>query len=226
MYHANAGLRVARIQEQSRALGPGTRAVVWFQGCSFDCPGCIAAEMNRSDDFELSTPGELACRILEIIGIEGVTLSGGDPFDQPLELLAEFLEELGNHSDFSVMCYTGRTLKQLRRAACAEVIERILSRVDILVDGLYVESLNDGRVWRGSSNQEIHFLSPRYHHLESSVLESRDRKLEVTVGPTHQIEITGIPPAGFMDRLRGELKSRDLSLEFDVHNGQQPGAKR
>ncbi len=225
MHRADAGLRIARFQERSHALGPGTRAIVWFQGCSFDCPGCIAAEMNRSNDFDLSTPFDLAHRILRISGIEGVTLSGGDPFDQPLELLAEFLEELDRHSGLSVMCYTGRTLEQLRRDLRVEIIERILKQVDILVDGLYVESLNDGRAWRGSSNQQIHFLSPRYHHLEMSVLESRDRELEVSVGPTRQIEITGIPPAGFMDRLHGQLKLRDLSLEFDVPRDEQPGAK-
>lgn len=226
MHRLDAGLRIARFQDHSRALGPGVRAVVWFQGCSFDCPGCIAAEMNRSDDFEMSAPLILSSRILGISGIEGITLSGGDPFDQPLDLLAEFLEELSRRSDLSVMCYTGRTLEQLRRDARAEVIERILSCVDILVDGLYVESLNDGRVWRGSSNQQIHFLSPRYHHLEASVLESRERNLEVSVGAARQIEITGIPPAGFMDRLRGELMSRDLTLELEDSNDHQSGAKR
>lgn len=226
MHQAEAGLRIARFQDRSRALGPGTRTVIWFQGCSFDCPGCIAAEMNRSDDFELSTPVDLSVRVLRVSEIEGITLSGGDPFDQPLELLAEFLDELSRRSDLSVMCYTGRTLEQLRRDARADVIERILNRVDILVDGLYVESLNDGRVWRGSSNQQIHFLSPRYHHLEASVFESRERKLEVSVGAAREIEITGIPPAGFMERLRGELKSRDLTLEFDVPNDQHSGAKR
>jgi len=220
------GLRVARFQERSLALGPGTRAVVWFQGCSFDCPGCIAAEMNRSKDFDLTTPSNLVDRVLQISGIEGVTLSGGDPLDQPLDLLADFLEELGQRSDLSVMCYTGRTLQQLRRDGQAEMVERILRCVDILIDGLYVEAMNDGSAWRGSSNQQIHFLSPRYHHLETSVLESRDRELEVSVSRSHQIEITGIPPTNFMDRLRTQLKSRELSLEFDVPYDQSTGVKR
>ncbi|WP_373649440.1 4Fe-4S single cluster domain-containing protein [Schlesneria sp. DSM 10557] len=225
MQQTTTGLRVVRFQERSQALGPGTRAVIWFQGCTFDCPGCIAAEMNHSNDFELTTPSDLVERVLKISGIEGVTLSGGDPFDQPLTLLAEFLEILNRQSELSVMCYTGRTLDQLRRRGANDVTARILSRLDILIDGLYVESLNDGRAWRGSSNQEIHFLSPRYHHLETSILESRDRELEVSVGPTRQIEITGIPPAGFMGRLQGQLKLRDLSLEFHVPRDEQPGAK-
>ena len=216
MHQTQTGLRIARFQERSQALGPGTRAVVWFQGCAFDCLGCIAAEMNRSDDFELTTPSDLVERVLKISGIEGVTLSGGDPFDQPLTLLAEFLEILNQRSELSVMCYTGRTLDQLRRGGPNDVTARILKWLDILVDGLYVESLNDGSAWRGSSNQQIHFLSPRYRHLESSVCRSRERQLEVRVGSSHEIEITGIPPTGFMDRLRSQLNSRGLSLEFDV----------
>ena len=216
MHRAQTGLRIARFQERSQALGPGIRAVVWFQGCAFDCPGCIAAEMNRSDDFELATPSDLAERVLKIRGIEGVTLSGGDPFDQPLTLLADFLEILKRRSELSVMCYTGRTLDQLRRSGPNDVTARILKWLDILIDGLYVESLNDGSAWRGSSNQQIHFLSPRYRQLESSVCRNQERQLEVSVGSSHEIEITGIPPTGFMDRLRSQLNSRGLSLEFDV----------
>ena len=215
MHRTQTGLRIARFQERSQALGPGTRAVVWFQGCAFDCPGCIAAEMNRSDDFDLTTPSDLVERVLKISGIEGVTLSGGDPFDQPLDLLADFLEDLKRRSELSVMCYTGRTLDQLRRGEPNDVTARILKRLDILIDGLYVESLNDGSAWRGSSNQQIHFLSPRYRHFESSVCDSRERQLEVSISSSHEIEITGIPPTGFMDRLRSQLDSIGLSLELD-----------
>lgn len=217
-------LRIARFQERSQALGPGTRAVVWFQGCVFDCPGCIAEEMNGSDDFELTTPSELVDRVLKISGIEGVTLSGGDPFDQPLTLLADFLEILKRRSELSVMCYTGRTLDQLRRGGPNGVPARILKWLDILVDGLYVESLNDGSAWRGSSNQQIHFLSPRYRQLESSVRESRERQLEVSVSPGGAIDITGIPSAGFIDRLRDQLSTRGLVLESEAPEGNQSGA--
>lgn len=224
MHRTQTGLRIARFQERSQALGPGTRAVVWFQGCAFDCPSCIAAEMNRSDDFDLTTPSDLVERVLKISGIEGVTLSGGDPFDQPLTLLAEFLEILNRRSELSVMCYTGRTLDQLRRGGANDVTARILKRLDILIDGLYVESLNDGSAWRGSSNQQIHFLSPRYRHLESSVRESRERKLEVSVIPGGAIDLTGIPPAGFIDRLRDQLNTRGLVLKSEVPNDNQSGA--
>ena len=216
MQGVDSSLRIARFQDRTQALGPGERAVIWFQGCSFNCPGCIAAEMNRSDDFERTSPSELADRVLSIRGIEGVTLSGGDPFDQPLDALAQFLDVLKQRGGLSVMCYTGRTLEQLRRCnESGDAITKILAALDILIDGLYVESLNDGSSWRGSSNQILHFLSSRYRHLEFVVSEERERKLEVTIGPAGAIDFTGIPPAGFIDRLQIQLKLRGLQLDSE-----------
>ena len=79
-------------------------------------------------------------------------------------------------------------------------------------------------VVQGSSNQQIHFLSPRYRQLESSVRESRERQLEVSVSPGGAIDITGIPSAGFIDRLRDQLSTRGLVLESEAPKGNQSGA--
>ncbi len=100
-------LTVARFEPRTRALGPGYRAVIWFHGCSFDCPGCIAAEMNASTEFARVPVERLVRTVAPIPDIEGVTLSGGDPFDQDLGSLASFLEEVRACSPLSVMCYTG-----------------------------------------------------------------------------------------------------------------------
>ncbi len=205
-------LKVARIQERTDALGPGTRAVVWFHGCSFACQGCIAAEMNASSEFASVRPAAFARAIAAIQGIEGVTLSGGDPFDQDAQALAVFLEAIRDRTDLSVMCYTGRTLEQLRKGSNAQAYERVLANIDVLVDGLYVDSLNDGSAWRGSSNQEVHFLTMRYRHLESVIRASHDRRVEVSLDRSARMHITGIPPSGFMERLSEGLRARGLSL--------------
>jgi anaerobic ribonucleoside-triphosphate reductase activating protein len=207
-------LRVARFQEMTHALGPGSRAVVWFHGCSFNCPGCIAKEMNESSEWVEYFPRKLAERIQEIEGIEGVTLSGGDPLDQPLAQLAEFLTILKGAKNLSVMLYTGRTLIQLLNSKDRPEYEAVLHHVDILIDGLYVEGLNRGTTWKGSSNQKVHFLSPRYADLEPFISESRDRKLEVAISPRHEVTITGIPPRGFMQRFQEGLRSKDLDLNY------------
>lgn len=213
MHGSSNRLTVARFQSRSEALGPGARAIIWFHGCAFDCPGCIASEMNRSSAFERFNPRQLADRVLGITGIEGLTLSGGDPFDQPPDSLGAFLEIIRSRSNLSVMSYTGRTLTHLEQS---QRWQRVLSYLDILIDGLYVEALNNGSMWRGSSNQQIHFLSDRYRAEQSDVTATRDRRVEVRLTADRQLEITGIPPIGFMDRLREHLLSHGLQLDLGV----------
>ncbi len=204
-------LTVARFQTRTSALGPGSRAVIWFHGCSFNCPGCIAAEMNASTDFARVEAESLLNTVLAVSGIEGVTLSGGDPFDQDLSALT-FLVEGIRAGGLSVMCYTGRTLEQLRTGAKAGVHQRVLAAIDVLIDGLYVDALNDGSAWRGSSNQAIHFLTDRYAHLKSTIMDSRNRDVEVVLDKNAKLTITGIPPKGFMGRLADELHIRGLTM--------------
>lgn len=168
--------------------------------------------MNSSTDFLRLSASRLADAVLAIPEIEGVTLSGGDPFDQNLESLSAFLEQLRSRSQLSIMCYTGRLLSQLRVGINTSINEHILAMIDVLVDGLYVDALNDGSAWRGSSNQQVHFLTSRYKHLDSGIGSSRDRMVEVSLDSSARMHITGIPPSGFMERLSGGLLARGLSM--------------
>ncbi len=186
--------------------------MIWFHGCSLKCPGCIAKEMNDSVTFTSWKTTQLAKRILSIEGIEGVTLSGGDPFDQPAEALAEFIEEVRTKSRLTFVCYTGRTLWQLQHAPVESFSLRVLGALDILIDGPYVEGLNDGSLWRGSSNQRVHFLSAHYAHWESAIRTEKNRKLEFNLSADGAFDVTGIPPAGFLDSLQSRLLEKGLSL--------------
>ncbi len=209
-------LTVTRLQERTEALGPGLRAVVWFHGCALRCPGCIAKEMNESKENSSWCPDQLARWLLSLPEIEGVTLSGGDPFDQSPVALQQLLERIRADGRLSILCYTGRTLEQLERALPHPLRQSILDCLDVLIDGPYIEALNDGGIWRGSSNQKIHFLSPRYRHLEASVSTSTERRLEARIGASGSLELTGIPPRGFMEALHTRLSESGLQLEFDT----------
>jgi anaerobic ribonucleoside-triphosphate reductase activating protein len=189
----HAPLRIARMQERTLALGPGTRCVVWFQGCSLSCQGCIAASMNAAPPLFLTTPQRLADWCLSLDGVEGITLSGGDPFDQPLDALAELMESVRNRSNLSILAYTGRTLDQLVRSSDLAV-KRCLEAIDILVDGPYVEALNDGQGWRGSSNQIVHALGPRSTGAAEGAVAQR--RVELTVSAEGRVAFTGIPRRG------------------------------
>ncbi len=200
-------LRISRLEPETRALGPGQRAVVWFQGCTLSCGGCIAASMNAAPPMLRTTPRALADWILST-GIDGFTLSGGDPFDQPLDALAELLEIVRSESPLGAMVYTGRTLSQLQCLDDPNAL-RCLRAIDILVDGPYIEELNDGLGWRGSSNQVVHVIGPRSAGAEAGAVTTR--KLELRVAPNGLVSFTGLPA-----RKRGcDMGSR---LEFAAGN--------
>ncbi|MGN0036748.1 MAG: anaerobic ribonucleoside-triphosphate reductase activating protein [Bacteroidaceae bacterium] len=139
--------------------GEGIRFSIYLAGCSHRCPGC---HNPASWDPKAGTPltDEVLTGLIRSIRsnplLDGVTLSGGDPFFCPEELLT-LVRRLKQETGLNLWCYTGYTLEQLQaRPACAAV----LSYVDVLVDGPFVASLYSPYLeFRGSSNQRIVRLS-------------------------------------------------------------------
>ena len=203
-------LRVDRIKKNTKVLGPGQRLAIWFHGCHRNCPGCVAIEMNRSTDYQVYTPNQLiecACSVSEI---EGITISGGEPFDQSAEELEIFLSGVTKHG-LSVMAYTGYDW-----AALAEdpVRRSLLAYLDILVDGPYQETEDHGELWRGSANQQIHFLSPRYRDLETFVQTQKGRPLEIELEGPHNFSFAGIPPRNFREKLKSSFAEKGLEVNW------------
>lgn len=123
--------------------------------------------------------------------VEGVTLLGGEPFEQApaLAAFARGVQSLG----LSVMAFTGYTLADLRsRAAAGEAgIEQLLQATDLLIDGPFLrDELDDVRPWVGSKNQGFHTLTDRYAHLNGKWETLRDR-LEITVAPDGTTAVNG-----------------------------------
>lgn len=202
-------LKVDRVQHRTRVLGPGVRVAIWFHGCSRGCPGCIAAEMNRSNDFKLFSASELVDEVIAVDGVEGITVSGGEPFQQDLNELFDFLSGVRTKSSLSIMAYTGFQIEELRQD---HATRRLLDLLDVLVDGPYVESLDDGQLWRGSGNQNIHFLSDRYLELSQNVMQSHGRPVEFSFGDGLDFSLTGIPPKGFKARLSEKLRQKEMDV--------------
>ena len=204
-------LQIDRFQERTHVLGPGARAAVWLHGCSRNCPGCVAAEMNHSDDFTLSTPEALAERVKAVDGIEGVTLSGGEPFQQSLEALGRFLALVRADTRLSVMVYSGYLLDELKADARTRPL---LDYIDILVDGPYLQEQDHGELWRGSSNQKIHFLTERYAALAEVVAGQKGRPLEFKFQDGLRFSFTGIPPKGFRSSVRKALSEKGFDINW------------
>lgn len=184
-------LNVASVHAGTRALGPGLRAVVWVQGCPFDCPGCVAPEWIPDRPATLVPVAELADRLCVAPEVDGLTLSGGEPMTQAAGL-AELVDRIRGRRDVSVLCFTGHRLERLRREPGPGVAD-LLARVDTLIDGRYVAALNDGRGLRGSRNQRIHHLTDRLRSTGFD-FEETGRRVEITVG-SGAARLTGVPTA-------------------------------
>lgn len=164
-------LRYDRLSyDTSGLLGPPGRWLLWFHGCCRSCPGCIAADWNNADaEYELSF--QTLTRLLDAHpDAEGITISGGEPFGQSA-FLADLTEHLHRHG-LGIIVYTGFTLSELR-AMKEPAVERVLAVTDTLIDGPYRAELDDGKAFRGSVNQVIHHLTPRYRAYFSVPAERR-----------------------------------------------------
>lgn len=186
-------------------LGPGTRFVVWVTGCSLRCPGCIADPILEHGTGQLVTIDQLAIQILDSEGIDGVTFSGGEPFEQA-GALADLCEVIRRKSDLSLMSYTGLSLEHLQKAG-SEDQGRLLSHLDILVDGRFVKSLAGSFLWRGSSNQRIHILTERHREWGTRV-EEPGAGVEVHIRSNGAVFWAGVPEPGFVEWFRSALAAR------------------
>jgi anaerobic ribonucleoside-triphosphate reductase activating protein len=194
-------LNVGAWQMRSVANGPGERFVLWLQGCPLGCPGCFNAQFQPFVRRHVLTVEEAAEMVLAVTGIEGITYTGGEPMVQApaLAILSERLREAG----LTVLCYTGLTLEALH-ARKDPWVERLLSCVDVLIDGPYIREKAANLLWRGSTNQRVHFRTEAYRHLAGRV-DKCGAEVELSVD-RQGFTATGTWPQGFLGRLEEALR--------------------
>ncbi|MDO4502411.1 MAG: anaerobic ribonucleoside-triphosphate reductase activating protein [Coriobacteriia bacterium] len=146
-------IRVFGTESDSIVDGPGLRCAIFTQGCKHACPGCHNPESHDPCGGTERSIAELVERIAENPMVQGVTLSGGDPFDQlgPSAELARQVKARG----YNLWTYTGYRYEDLLQwddPAAAQLLEC----TDVLVDGPFVQELASLDLkWRGSSNQRL-----------------------------------------------------------------------
>jgi len=129
-------LNIGKIAPQSKVNGPGVRFAIWLQGCPLRCEGCINKEFWANEPNQLIRVPDLFKMILDAPNVEGVTYSGGEPFEQAegLYMLSSLLKARG----LSIMAYSGYNYEELMNSADGSK-KQLLSMLDILVDGRYEE---------------------------------------------------------------------------------------
>lgn len=147
-------IRLAGIIENSISNGEGIRKVIFAQGCKHHCKGCFNPSTHDfNGGYECDTD-KIVERINNDYMIDGVTFSGGDPFEQA-EAFAEIAKKINPKLD--IWCYTGYTLQELLDKANEkpEWVD-LLTSIDVLVDGRFEEDKKDRNLkFKGSSNQNI-----------------------------------------------------------------------
>ncbi|CAN5662317.1 hypothetical protein BH24ACI3_BH24ACI3_00820 [soil metagenome] len=144
-----------RLYHDSVIDGPGRRSVVQVSGCSIRCVGCHVPQTHRRENGTLMPIHAIVDEIIARRDVhDGVTILGGEPFDQPGPV-AEMVSSL-KRFNLNVAIYSGRTLEDLiaRRDPC---VDYILGHIDLLIDGPFENSLTPGAgEYRGSSNQRFY----------------------------------------------------------------------
>lgn len=178
-------LDVAR--KGTRALGPGLRYAIWTQGCPFNCPKCTTPEGRPIVAGRMADTARLAEDIIGNKDISGITISGGEPFLQAASVAALLRQVREARPELTVIIFTGFVRENLQ----SEDAMSVLSMTDLLVDGPYIDELNDGMGLRGSSNQRLHFLTDRLLPYKDD-LQSGKRQIELTL-INNRIDAIGIP---------------------------------
>lgn len=144
-------LKVLQVVPGTSVDGPGLRTSIYLAGCSHRCPGC---HNPASWDFDGGTDMTVDELMAQIVAHDfNVTLTGGDPLQhQPIEAVEALVDAI-RAEGYTVWCYTGYTIEQLR---AMPRLASLLPKFEAIVDGPFIAELRDPSLhFRGSSNQRI-----------------------------------------------------------------------
>lgn len=146
-------MRIYGLVQDSIVDGPGLRFVCFVQGCPHHCPDCHNPDSHDPAGGQEMTTDEVIEKMLSNPLTDGLTLSGGEPFEQAEDCMV--IARAAHNHGLNVWCYTGYTLEHLMEHGTGDQIA-LLAEIDVLVDGPFLlaeRTLN--LPWRGSRNQRI-----------------------------------------------------------------------
>lgn len=148
-------MRIASIVPNSIVDGPGIRFTVFTQGCLHNCPGCHNPSTHDPEGGYEESIENIIDRLKSDPLIDGITLSGGDPFEQPIECTKLIWRAKSINPGYTIWTYTGYTYEQIK-SANNYLWNLLFQNSDVVVDGPFIESLKSYDLkFRGSSNQRL-----------------------------------------------------------------------
>lgn len=184
-----------------------------MQGCTLACRGCISRDTWDADGGQRVAIADLVewCERCIADGAVGMTVSGGEPFQQASALteLLRRLRDCDKAHEFDVLVYSGYSLGYLRRHH-----PQLLAQIDAVVSEPYIAERGEGGWLRGSANQLVTPMSERGAKLygEASTASGASPSVQLTVDQG-SIWYIGIPRQGDMQRLEDFARQRGVNLE-------------
>ena len=196
---------LSRVHYPVRSLGPGIRVAIWFQGCSIHCPGCISLDTWAPDRGVTTVENVFNLIRHWLKRADGVTISGGEPFDQ-IGALRELLMKIRRAHPGDILVYSGYSFEKL-----SEKLKDFEGLIDALIADPFEINTGQSLPLRGSDNQRLVTLTPlgkeRFRLFDRAVNPS-DRRLDVMFDDlTGEVWFAGIPSRGDFGRLAGLLSA-------------------
>ena len=198
-------INLSRLHFPVTTLGPGKRIGVWFQGCSIRCSGCVSLDTWAHDRGSATVASLLETMEPHLPEAQGLTVSGGEPFDQA-EALLSLLQAWRVCHTGDVLVYSGYSIEAL-----ADRLPHFAGLIDALITDPFDSNAPQTLLLRGSDNQRLHTLSPlgksRFSSLDRPLLPE-DRQLDVMFDDvTRTVFFAGVPSRGDMIKLAKILRS-------------------
>lgn len=207
---AGLSINLNRLHFPVSTLGYGQRVAIWMQGCSLHCPGCLSRDTWAHDQGQLDFSALTTTLEPWLPQADGLTVSGGEPFEQPLALV-RLLRWWRQHHIGDILVFSGYSWEHLSRHHT-----EALALIDVLISDPYQADAGQTLALRGSDNQRLHLLtslgSERYQVLP------HQRVLDVC-WDGDRIWMAGIPHPVDMAALQERLHQQSLSF----HSSDQPG---
>jgi anaerobic ribonucleoside-triphosphate reductase activating protein len=210
----NRPLQLSRVHFPVTTLGPGQRLGIWFQGCSIRCSGCISADTWGPGRTVVDVASLLEQVAPWLDQADGVTISGGEPFDQ-FDALLQMLVGLRQRTAADILVYSGHPLETLQ-----PMLDQARDLIDAVISDPYLEQADQSLALRGSDNQRLTLLTAlgrsRLAGLERASTPA-DKALDLMFDATGTVWMAGIPRRGDLLRLRELLRAQGHQVQTSAH---------
>ena len=204
---------ISRVHFPVTTLGPGKRLGIWFQGCSLRCEGCISVDTWATAKTLIPIDQLMMALSSYLPLVDGITISGGEPFDQFDALLA-IVVQLRKKIKVDILLYTGYSIEDI-----PDQLQQIKPYIDVLISDPFQRQTSQTLRLRGSDNQRLHCFTSqakeKYAYYQQ-VVTTNDNVLDVMFDAQGVVWFAGIPKRDDFIKLQTILKQQGHQLKVSA----------